>query len=74
MWRTAAVLAITVALGCGGKKFDPSEAAHVEASAIVVGAPAPDAKLTSASATQVALADVFRAHSKTVVVFYRGFF
>jgi hypothetical protein len=66
------VLAVVLA-GCG-HKFDPSEAAHVTQHAPPVGASAPPAQLTTASNGTIALADLTREHSQTVVVFYRGFF
>ena len=36
--------------------------------------PAPDAQVTTSKGTQVALADSWKGHAHTVVVFYRGFY
>ncbi len=66
------LLVILVLLfGCK-HEFDPLEARDVRATAIAVGAPAPDAQVVLPSGTKVALATLLR--SKTVVVFYRGFY
>ena len=73
----AGATALTVVLGCS-HPTSPGEPAGSDRtaqarSAIDVGAQAPDAQLTGASGTKVALADVLHQHAQTVVVFYRGF-
>lgn len=65
------VVALAVLFGCG-QRAAPDQA-RVQASAVAVGARAPDAQLTEVSGTKVALADVLGRHAQTVVVFYRGF-
>ncbi len=70
----ASVIAIVLAMGCGGHKFDPVEAAHVETTALAVGTAVPLGPLTSTSGAPVAFADLTRGHAQTVVVFYRGFY
>jgi len=62
---------VVMLLGCG-HTFDPLEARDIRASAVALGAPAPDAQVVLPSGTKVALAGLLR--SKTVVVFYRGFY
>ena len=51
-----------------------AEADAVAAQAAKVSAPAPGATFHDASGAQVALADVWKGHQQTVVVFYRGFY
>jgi len=72
MWRAVSILLVLV-IGCR-HPFDPVEAAHVQSTALAVGASAPSIQLTSTSNATVALADIVRGHSQTIVVFYRGFY
>lgn len=67
------VVAVLVLASCK-HKFDPIEARDIRASAIAVGARAPDAQLASSSGSRVALAELVRGNAKTIVVFYRGFY
>lgn len=67
------LLIVVLVLGCK-HKFDPVEARDIRASALAIGAPAPDAQLVSTSGRKVALSELMRGHAKTVVVFYRGFY
>jgi hypothetical protein len=48
----------------------PPDPARVEG----IGAQIPAGTLTTVNNTQVATADVFGAHAKTIAVFYRGYF
>jgi hypothetical protein len=66
-------LVVLVLVACA-HKFVPEEAAHVEKHAPAIAAKAPTGKLVTASGGEVALADVIRAHDRTIVVWYRGFF
>jgi hypothetical protein len=50
-----------------------SPPASASSSAAAVGAHAPAAQLTRTSGEKVALLDLLRGHTQTVVVFYRGF-
>ena len=70
-------LVLVPASGCSHRS-SPAEvgaqaSAQVEASAIAVGARAPDAQLVGTTGAKVALADLVHQHAQTVVVFYRGF-
>jgi hypothetical protein len=65
-----AAVALLVALAGACHHDPPPDPAKVEA----VGTPIPQGTLTTVNNTQVASADVFSAHAKTVVVFYRGYF
>ncbi len=66
------LLVILVLLfGCK-HKFDPIEARDIRATAVSVGATAPDAQVVVPSGTTVQLSTLMR--SRTVVVFYRGFY
>ncbi|MBA2540915.1 MAG: hypothetical protein H0V17_14845 [Deltaproteobacteria bacterium] len=67
------VVAVFVLASCK-HKFDPIEARDIRATAIAVGARAPDAQLASTSGSRVALAEVLRGNAKTVLVFFRGFY
>ena len=62
------------ASGCSHRS-SPTEVAQApaEASAIAVGARAPEAQLVGTTGAKVALADLVHQHAQTVVVFYRGF-
>ena len=51
-----------------------AEATAVAAKAAPIAQPAPAATFHDASGAQVALADVWKAHPTTVLVFYRGFY
>ena len=51
-----------------------AEATAVAAKAAPTAAPAPAATFHDASGAEVALADVWKAHPQTVLVFYRGFY
>jgi hypothetical protein len=64
---------VALLIGCA-HKFDPIEARDIRASAIVVGSAAPEAQLVRPSGSKVALSELTRDNTKTVVVFYRGFF
>jgi hypothetical protein len=72
MKSVAVALVISLAgLAVGACHHDPPpDPAKVEG----VGAPIPPGTLTTVNNTQVATADVFGAHAKTIVVFYRGYF
>lgn len=61
-------------VACGGHHFKPQEAAEVGTTAVAVGKPVPAVSFVRASNSSVALADVIRAHDKTVITFYRGFY
>ena len=67
-------LGLVSAAGCSHPS-SPAEVAQAqaEASAIAVGARAPDAQLVGTTGAKVALADRVHQHAQTVVVFYRGF-
>ena len=65
------LLILLLAVGCK-HKFDPVEARDIRASALAVGAPAPEAQLVSSSGSKVALSELLRG--KAIVVFYRGFY
>jgi hypothetical protein len=65
------VASLAFALGCSGGAKPPT--GQPQATGAVVGAPAPDAELTDASGTRIALASVLHRRAKSVVVFYRGF-
>jgi len=67
------VLAIAMLVGCK-HPFDPLEARDLRASAVAIGAPAPDATVVLPSGTSIALSELLRGNAKTVVVFYRGFY
>jgi hypothetical protein len=66
-------LVFALVLGCS-HPYKPVEGAHLDAHAVAVGVVAPNATYTTASGTQVALADLLSTHDKTIVVFYRGFY
>lgn len=66
------LVALGLLFGCGHQAARPVVAPAPSAS-VAVGAKAPDAQLTRANGTKLALADVLHAHAQTVVVFYRGF-
>jgi hypothetical protein len=51
-----------------------AQATEVAAKAAPVAQPAPAALFLDASGAQVALANVWKAHPQTVLVFYRGFY
>lgn len=71
--RICAVLAsLVVALGCSGAP-KPASGGPSQPAGAAVGAVAPDAQLTDAAGTRVALATVLHRRAETVVVFYRGF-
>jgi hypothetical protein len=70
----AAALGSIVALAACHPPPSSAEADAVAAAAAKVSAPAPSATFHDASGAQVALADVWHAHTQTVVVFYRGFY
>jgi hypothetical protein len=72
MKSAAAAFVISLStLSVGACHHDPPpDPAKVEG----VGAPIPQGTLTTVNNTQVATADVFGAHAKTIVVFYRGYF
>jgi uncharacterized protein YcfL len=70
-------LGLVLAPGCSHRS-SPAEVAsqspaQAEASAIAVGARAPEAQLVGTTGAKVALADLVHQHAQTVVVFYRGF-
>jgi hypothetical protein len=67
-------LGLVSAPGCSHRS-SPAEVvqAQAEASAIAVGAQAPEAQLVGTAGAKVALADRVHQHAQTVVVFYRGF-
>ncbi|HEX3480806.1 MAG TPA: hypothetical protein VHT91_37580 [Kofleriaceae bacterium] len=67
-------LGLAAAPGCSHRS-SPTDVAQVqaEASAIAVGAQAPEAQLVGTTGGKVALADRVHQHAQTVVVFYRGF-
>jgi hypothetical protein len=65
-------IALAFVLACGSHAAHDSTA--TVSTALAVGANAPDARLTSASGSPVALADSWRGHNQSVVVFYRGFY
>ena len=70
-------LALAPAPGCSHRS-SPAEVAaqtpaQAEASAIAVGARAPEAQLVGTTGAKVALAELVHQHAQTVVVFYRGF-
>jgi hypothetical protein len=67
------VVPLVFAMACG-HRFDPQVAAQLDASAVAVGATAPDATVTRASGNTTTLAAAFAARPQTIVVFYRGFF
>lgn len=67
------VVAVLAATACR-HKFQPREAAHIEAHSVAVGRPVPVAQFTTASGDVVALDELVKQHDKTVVVFYRGFY
>ena len=64
---------VAAAFGCG-HDYDPVVASHLQATAVAVGAPAPDGELASASGQPVRMAAALHGHAQTIVVFYRGFF
>lgn len=66
------LVCLVLLIGCG-HKFDPLEAREIRASAVVVGAPAPEATLVTPSGNKVALSELLKP-GKTIVVFYRGFY
>ena len=51
-----------------------AEATAVAAKAAPVAQPAPAGSFHDASGAPIALADVWKAHPTTVLVFYRGFY
>ena len=51
-----------------------AESDAVAAAAAKVASAAPTGSLHDASGAQVALADVWKGHQETVLVFYRGFY
>jgi uncharacterized protein YcfL len=68
-------LGLVSAAGCSHRS-SPAEVGSqspAEASAIAVGARAPEAQLVGTTGAKVALADRVHQHAQTVVVFYRGF-
>ena len=65
---------LVLALISCGHHFKPQEASEIGGSSIAVGKPAPAVTMLRASGSQVALADVIRAHQRTVLTFYRGFY
>ena len=70
-------LAFAIAVGlaaCHGGASHNVEITHVQAHAVAIGAPAPDARVKNASGQTLALADTLHGHQQTVVVFYRGFY
>lgn len=67
--RWLVILALLI--GCK-HTFDPIEARDIRGTAVVVGAPAPEAHVVLPSGSKIALADLL--HDKTIVVFYRGFY
>jgi len=67
-------LLVLALVACGGHHFKPQEAAEIGASSIAVGKPEPAVTMLRASGSQVALADVIKAHDKAVITFYRGFY
>jgi hypothetical protein len=69
----AVVVTLTSGLGCSHGSSPAEVAAQANASAIAVGARAPEAQLVGTTGAKVALADLVHQHAQTVVVFYRGF-
>jgi hypothetical protein len=69
----AALVTIAVSAACHPPPSS-AESDAVAAAAAKVSAPAPNATFHDASGAQVALADVWKGHHETVVVFYRGFY
>ena len=67
-------LALLVLVVACGHRFDPQQAATLEASVVAVGAAAPDAPVTGPSGGGTTLAVAMGGHPQTIVVFYRGFF
>ena len=70
--------ALAIALGCAPTttpttSTTPGTSQPASSSAAAVGAHAPAAQLTRTSGEKVALLDLLRGHTQTVVVFYRGF-
>jgi len=70
----AVVLSLALAFTIGCHRFDPKQAAQLEASAVPVGAAAPDAAVTRPSGERITLAQAMAGQTQTIVVFYRGFF
>jgi hypothetical protein len=68
-----ALLLLALVVACG-HRFDPQQAATLEASVVAVGAAAPDAPVTRPSGGGTTLAAAIGGHAQTIVVFYRGFF
>lgn len=69
------VPALAPALGCSHRS-SPTEVGSqspAQASAVAVGATAPEAAVVGVTGDKVALADRLHQHAQTVVVFYRGF-
>jgi hypothetical protein len=66
-------LVLTPALGCSHRSTPAEVAPQAQASAVAVGAAAPEAQLVGTTGDKVALADRLHGHAQTVVVFYRGF-
>lgn len=66
-------LVLVPASGCSHRSSPAEVAPQAEASAIAVGARAPEAQLVGTAGAKVALADLVHQHAQTVVVFYRGF-
>ena len=65
--------ALLLALALGACSHQSGPPPNPE-TALAVGASAPTVELTRPSGTKVALADLTKTHSQTVVVFYRGYF
>jgi hypothetical protein len=72
MMTRGLLLSLAFALGCSHPS-PPAEVAQPPASAVAVGAAAPEAKLVGTAGEPLALADLLHHHAQTVVVFYRGF-
>jgi hypothetical protein len=70
----AALATIVASAACTHPPPTSAESDAVAAGAAKVAAPAPAATFHDASGAQVALADVWKGHQETVVVFYRGFY
>jgi hypothetical protein len=65
-------LVLALLLAC--HHYEPAEGKHVESHAAAIGAAMPVLQGVDASNKPVALADLVRAHDRTVIVFYRGFY
>jgi len=66
------VASLAVALGCSGAP-KPSPGGPSQPTGTAVGATAPDAQLTDAAGTRIAMATALHRRAETIVVFYRGF-